>query len=82
MNELTAARGKEMRKGTVTADDLARQMADLRMQVENIIRGLMTGFRSSSLAGSGQGDGCLCDCNGGGGHGDGGGDGVFPTIRR
>ena len=40
MNELTAARGEEMRKGTVTADDLARQVADLRRQVENIKPGV------------------------------------------
>jgi len=36
MNELVAARGEEIRRGAVTVDDLARQVADLRRQVENI----------------------------------------------
>ena len=40
MNELTVTRGEEMRKGTVTADDLARQVVDLRRQVENIKPGV------------------------------------------
>ena len=40
MNELTVTRGEEMRRGTVTADDLARQVVDLRRQVENIKPGV------------------------------------------
>ena len=35
MNELTA-RGEEIRRGTMTVDDLERQLADLKRQVENI----------------------------------------------
>jgi peroxiredoxin family protein len=36
MNELMAARGEEVRKGAMTIEDLARQVVDLRRQVENI----------------------------------------------
>ncbi len=36
MGEVLAARGEEIRKGAMTVDDLARQMADLKRQVENI----------------------------------------------
>jgi peroxiredoxin family protein len=36
MGEVLAARGEEIRKGAMTVDDLARQMTDLRRQVENI----------------------------------------------
>jgi len=36
MSEVLAARGEEIRRGAVTVDDLARQVADLRRQVENI----------------------------------------------
>jgi peroxiredoxin family protein len=36
MSEILAARGEEIRKGALTVDDLARQVADLRRQVENI----------------------------------------------
>jgi peroxiredoxin family protein len=36
MSEVLATRGEEIRKGAMTVDDLARQVADLRRQVENI----------------------------------------------
>jgi len=36
MSEVLATRGEEIRKGTMAVDDLARQVADLRRQVENI----------------------------------------------
>jgi len=39
MGEVLAARGEEIRKG-VTVDDLARQLADLKRQVENIKPGV------------------------------------------
>ena len=51
MSEALAARGEEIRRGTMTADDLARQLADLKSRLKTSSRGLMTGFRSSSLAG-------------------------------
>jgi len=40
MNELMTARGEEARRGAVTVDDLARQLADLKRQVENIKPGV------------------------------------------
>ncbi len=36
MSEVLAARGGEIRRGVVTVDDLARQLADLKRQVESI----------------------------------------------
>jgi peroxiredoxin family protein len=36
MSEILSTRGEEIRKGALTVDDLARQVADLRRQVENI----------------------------------------------
>jgi peroxiredoxin family protein len=36
MNEVLATRGEEIRRGAMTVDDLARQLADLKRQVENI----------------------------------------------
>ena len=40
MGEVLVARGEEMRKGALTVDDLARQLADLKRQVENIKPGV------------------------------------------
>jgi peroxiredoxin family protein len=40
MGEVLATRGEEIRKGAMTLDDLARQVADLRRQVENIKPGV------------------------------------------
>ena len=40
MSEVLAARGEEIRKGAMTMDDLAKQVADLRRQVENIKPGV------------------------------------------
>jgi len=40
MGEVSATSGEEIRKGTMTVDDLARQVADLRRQVENIKPGV------------------------------------------
>jgi hypothetical protein len=40
MSEALATRGEEMRRGPMTADDLARQVADLKRQVEQIKPGV------------------------------------------
>ena len=40
MGEVSATSGEEIRKGTMTVGDLARQVADLRRQVENIKPGV------------------------------------------
>ena len=40
MSEVLATRSEEIRKGAMAGDDLARQVADLRRQVENIKPGV------------------------------------------
>ncbi len=40
MGEALVTRGEEIRKGVLTADDLAKQVADLKRQVENIKPGV------------------------------------------